>query len=175
MKGHVRGALGAVLAIGITLVVSAPATAQTTGNETLSGTIVARYVSGSRIVLGTVVMARGAFSGVGRVVEIENRPTDPDNISRDDLVFADGSMHLVTTTLGGSFSLDPRNCILSVTLQQTQTIDGGTGRFVTATGSFAGTLTGRGLARRNTDGSCSEEQAPVFELAAFTLSGSLSF
>src|SRR2546428_13954960 len=106
MKRHVRGALGAVLAIGIALVVSAPPTAQTTGNETLSGTSVARYVSGSRIVLGTVAMAKGAFNGVGRVVEIENRPTDPDNVSRDDLVFADGSMHLVTTTLGESFSLD---------------------------------------------------------------------
>ena len=174
MKGHVRGALGAVLAIGIALVVSAPAAAQTTGNETLSGTIVARYVSGSRIVLGTVVMAKGAFNGVGRVVEIENLPGDPDNVS-DDLVFAAGSMHLVTVTVGQSFSVDPRSCIVTVSLQQTQTIVGGTGRFTAAAGSFAGTLTGRDIARRNPDGSCSLEQPPRIELATFTISGSLSF
>ena len=57
----------------------------------------------------------------------------------------------------------------------TQTIAGGTGRFTGASGNFAGTLTGRGVAPRNPDGSCSLEQPPRVERADFTLSGSLSF
>ena len=174
MRQHVTGPLGALLAVGIALAVSAPATAQTTGNETFKGIIVASYVSGTRVVVGSVVVARGVFSGGGRVVEIENLPGDPDNVSRDDLVFAAGSMHLVTVTVGQSLSVDPRSCIVSVSLQQTQTIVGGTGRFTNAAGSFAGTLTGRDIARRNPDGSCSLEQPPRIERASFTISGSLS-
>jgi hypothetical protein len=90
-------------------------------------------------------------------------------------VFAAGSMHLVTVTAGGSFCIDPRGCAVSVNLQQTQTIVGGTGRFTGAPGNLAGTLTGRGVAPRNPDGNCSLEQLPRVELAAFTISGSLSF
>lgn len=175
MGRRMRGAIGGLLVVGITLVVSGSATAQTTGSETFNGTIVASYVSGAREVVGSVVVARGVFSGGGRVVEVENLPGDPDNVSRDDLVFAAGSMHLVTVTAGESFSIDPRSCAVSVTLQQTQTIVGGTGRFTGASGSFAGTLTGRGVARRDPDGSCSLEQPPRVERADFTITGLLSF
>jgi hypothetical protein len=83
-------------------------------------------------------MASGVFSGGGRVVEIENLPGDPDNVNRDDLVFAAGSMHLVTVTVGQSFSVDPRSCMVRVSLQQTQTIDGGTCRFTAATAASPG-------------------------------------
>jgi hypothetical protein len=105
------------------------------------------------VVVGSVVVASGVFRGGGRVVEIENLPGDPDNVSRDDLVFAAGAMHLITVTVGESFAVDPRSCRVSVSLQQTQTIVGGTGRFTAAAGSFAGTLTGSGVGRRNPDGS----------------------
>jgi hypothetical protein len=89
-------------------------------------------------------------------------------------VFPGGTMHLVTTALDFAASVDPRSCRVSVRLDQTQTIDGGSGRFADATGSFSGVLTGSGLASRNPDGSCSEE-AFVIEVAAFRLSGTLSF
>jgi hypothetical protein len=65
--------------------------------------------------------------------------------------------------------------MVNVSLQQTQTIIGGTGRFTAAAGSFAGTLTGRDIARRNPDRSCSLEQPPRIERASFTISGTLSF
>jgi len=117
MGRRTRGAIGALLVVGIALAMPGPATAQTTGSETFKGTIVASYVSGTREVVGSVVVARGVFSGGGRVVEVENLPGDPDNVSRDDLVFAAGSMHLVTVTAGESFSIDPRSCAVSVNLQ----------------------------------------------------------
>jgi hypothetical protein len=170
-----RGALGALLTVGIALAVSAPATAQTTGNETFKGVIVTSGVSGARVVVSSVVVARGVFRGVGRVVEIENLPGDPDNVSRDDLVFADGSIHLVSATLDFSFDINPRSCIFSVTLQQTGTVVGGTGRFAAATGSSTATVTGRGRALRNPDGSCSLDQTALHEVDKIASSGTLSF
>src|SRR2546426_1026949 len=140
MRLLARGVLGTLLGVGIALATSVSAAAQTTGTETFNGTIVASGVAGTRVVVATSIVGRGVFNGGGRVVEIENLPGDPDNVSRDDLVFPGGTMHLVTTTLDFSASVDPRSCILSATLEQTQTIAGGTGRFADATGSFSGTL-----------------------------------
>jgi len=175
MRRHLRSALGALLVVGIALAVSAPATAQTTGSETFSDVIVTSGLSGAREVVASVVVAKGVFSGVGRIVEIQNLPGDPDNVNRDDLVFADGSMHLVSTILDASFSLNPQSCIFTATVRQAGNVVGGTGRFAAATGSFTGTATARGLARRNPDGSCSQEQAPLFEVDTIASSGTLSF
>jgi hypothetical protein len=175
MKRQLRGGFGALLAVGIALAVSAPASAQTTGSETINGVIVASGKSGTREVVASVVVTKGVFNGVGRIVEIENLPGDPDNVSRDDLVFAEGSMHLITVTLDVSFTLNPRSCMFTATVQQMGTIAGGTGRFTAATGSFTGSVSARGLVRRNPDGSCSQEQAPLFEVDTLTSSGSLSF
>jgi hypothetical protein len=170
-----RGALGVLLAVGMALAVSAPAAAATTGTETFKGVIVTSGVSGERVVVSSVVVAKGVFSGVGRIVEIENLPGDPDNVSRDDLVFAEGSMHLLSTAPDFSFSVNPRSCIVTVTLQQTSTVEGGTGLFADATGSAVATVTGRGLAARNPDGSCSLEQAALHEVDRIAASGTLSF
>ena len=65
----------ALLAGGIALaasaVTAAPATAATSGSQTFKGTIVTSGVSGTRTVITSVVIAKGAFSGVGRIVEVE--------------------------------------------------------------------------------------------------------
>ena len=122
-----------------------------------------------------MVVAKGVFSGVGRIVEIPNLPTDPGNVSRDDLVFPDGAMHLVSTTVGGSFSLNPHNCLFTVTAQQTGEITGGTGQFAAATASSTGTVSGQGLLPRNPDGSCSFEQPALHEEDMIAASGTLSF
>jgi hypothetical protein len=174
MSGLAQRALVPALAIGAVLAGSAPASARVAGAEKFSGFIVASTASGTRQEVSSAVVARGVFSGIGRVVEIASRPGDPENVSRDDLVFAGGAMHLVTTNLDSTFSIDPRTCIGIFTIQQTQTIDGGSGRFSRASGAFAGTLTGRGLASRNPDGSCNAEQGPLVEVDTFTLSGSLT-
>ena len=178
MKRQVTGAL---LAAGIALAVCAatalPAAAATSGSETMSGTVVTSGVSGTRTVISSVLVAKGVFRGVGRIVEIPNLPTDPDNVSRDDLVFPEGTMHLVGTLVGiTSFSINPHNCMVKVTLQQTGEITGGTGLFAGVTGSFGtGTATAVGLGARDPDGSCSMTKPLLHEVDMLTSSGTLSF
>jgi hypothetical protein len=60
-------------------------------------------------------------------------------------------------------------------LRQTGTAEGGTGQFTAATGISTGTVTGRGLARRNPDGSCAFEQPALHEVDMIAASGTLSF
>jgi hypothetical protein len=146
MKRQVTGALlAAGTALAICAATAVPAAAATAGSETISGTIVTPGVSGTRTVLSSVAVAKGVFTSVGRFVEVPNLPTDPDNVSRDDLVFPGGTLHLVSTTVAiTSFSLNPRNCLVKVTLQQTGEITGGAGQFAAATGSSAGTVSAQG-------------------------------
>src|SRR5262249_4823982 len=146
---------GALLAAGTMLAISAaaalPAAAATSGSETLSGTLVTSGVSGTRTVLSSVVVAKGVVRGVGRIVEVPSLPTDPPNSSRDDLVFPEGTIHLLSITVGASFTLNPHSCLFRLTLQQTGEITGGTGQFADATSSSAGTVSGQGLLPRNPD------------------------
>jgi hypothetical protein len=103
-------------------------------------------VSGTRTVFSSVLVAKGVLRGVGRVVELPDLPTDPPNFGRDDLVFSEGTMHLVSSTVGiTSFSLSPRNCLFRLPLQQTGEVTGGTGQFTAATGSFTNTVSSQGL------------------------------
>ncbi len=177
MGRQARRTLGALLVLGIAVAVSAPGAAGTTGNETFSGTIVTSGVSGERVVVSSVIVAKGVFSGVGRVVEIQNLPGDPDNVSRDDLVFSDGTIHIVTTSdfENASFTLNPHNCLFRGTVQQTGIFAGGTGRFAAATGSYTGSVSGGGLLPRNPDGSCAFGQASLHEEDMVASSGTLSF
>jgi hypothetical protein len=172
---------GVLLAAGIAFAISAasaiPAAAATSGSETFSGTIVTSGVSGTRTVISSVIIAKGVFSGVGQIVEIPSLPTDPPNVSRDDLVFPEGTMHLVSTIVGGTPTLNPHSCTLSGTAQQTGQIIGGTGQFADASGGGPGTVTIHALLPRNPDGSCSVpfEQPSLHEVDMVASSGTLSF
>ena len=176
MKRLVKGAL---LAAGTALAISAapamPAAAATSGTETLSGTIVFAAVPGTntRTVIGSVVLARGVFKGVGRVVELVPPGA---GVSQDDLVFRSGTMHVVGT-LGNplSGSINPHSCLFTGTSQLTWDVTGGTGQFGDATGSFTGTVSAVALLARNPDGSCSITQLPRHEVDKFAESGTLSF
>jgi hypothetical protein len=136
---------------------------------------VASGLSGERKVVSSVVVARGVFRGVGRIVEVDNLPTDPDNVSRDDLVFRRGTMHIKVINGEFNFSLDPRTCLFTASVEQEGTVEGGTGRFADATGTFTGSVHARGLLRRNPDRSCSQEQAPLIEVDKIAASGTLTF
>jgi hypothetical protein len=176
MKRQVTGALlAAVSALAISAAAALPAAAATSGSETLSGTLVASGVSGTRTVLSSVVVATGVFTGVGRIVEVPSLPTDPANSSRDDLVFPEGAIHLLSITVGASFTVNPRSCLFRLTLQQTGEITGGTGQFAAATGSSTSTVSAHGLLPRNPDRSCSTTQTPLHEVDMIASSGTLSF
>jgi hypothetical protein len=175
MRRKITAALATLLGIGLTPVASvAPAAAKTTNKQSFSGVIVASGESGSRSVVSTLIFASGVFTGSGRVVEVANRPGDPDNVSRDNLVFPRGTMHLVTTDKSFMPSVNPQTCATTVRIRQTQRIRGGTGAFRHAAGSFAGTLRGRGVAARNPDGTCSQQMAQLLEVAVFSMRGTLS-
>jgi len=163
------------IALAAATAMAAPAAAATSGSETFNGTIVTSGVSGTRTLITSVVIAKGAFSGVGRIVEVPNLPGDPDNVSRDDLVFASGSMHLVSTNLDFNISVNPRSCVATATIHQTGEIVGGTGQFANATGSGTATVTGPAVLARNPDGSCNFEHVPLHEVDMFTSTGTLSF
>ena len=174
-------AKAALLTAGTALAVAAapatPATAATGGSETLSGVIVFEPVPGTnaRTVVSSVVLAKGVFRGVGRFVELPRLPADPADVSRDDLVFSRGTMHVVTTLGSLSFSINPRTCVFSGTQQLTVEVTGGTGQFVEAAGRFTGTVSALALLVRDADGSCSLTQVPRHEVDKLAESGTLSF
>jgi hypothetical protein len=176
MKSQVTAAL---LAAGIPLAISAataaPAAAAISGSETVSGRLVTSGVSGTRTSISTVAVAKGVFNGVGQIVEIPSLPTDPPNVSRDDLVYPEGTMHLVNTTVGASISVNPHNCLFRATLQEDSQITGGTGLFANASGTFTGTISPQGLLPRNPDGSCAAGQPSLHEVDMVAFSGTLSF
>jgi hypothetical protein len=176
MKRLVKGVLlaaGTVLAVSAAPAMSAAAAAS--GTQTLSGTIVFAAVPGtnSRTVISSVVLARGVFRGVGRVVEVV--PPNPAGVSQDDLVFRSGTMHVVSTPGTLSFSINPHSCLFTGTQQFTWDVTGGTGQFAGATGSVTGTENAVALLARNPDGSCSLTQFPRLEVDKFAESGTLSF
>jgi hypothetical protein len=131
--------------------------------------------SGTREILSSVVIAKGAFRGIGHVVEIPDLPGDPDNVLRDHLVFAAGSIEIRSVAGDMSLSLNPLNCIYSASVPGTGTVVGGTKLFAAATGTYTSTFTAWGLARRDADGNCSFDLQPLYEVDRVASNGSLSF
>ena len=175
MRRQIIGVLGAVLAVWLTLAASlAPAAARATGKESLRGVIVVSGESGSRNVVSTLIVARGIFAGAGRIVEVASRPGDPSNVNRDDLVFPGGKMHLVSTIKSFTASVNPNTCVVRVRGRGTGEIQGVTGKFRHATGTFAGPVGGRGVAARNPDGTCSHQGSLLLEVDIISEQGSLS-
>jgi hypothetical protein len=163
------------LAVGALAVLSVPSAAAPGSKASFNGVLVASGESGSRVVVTSVIVFKGAFKGVGEIVEVENRPGDPENVLRDDLVFAGGAMHLRSVTGGVvSSSMDPSTCIFKGTLKQTGKVQGGTGKFRHTSGSFAGTVRARWVAARNPDGTCSQDKAPLLEVDIVAGHGRLS-
>ena len=176
MRRYVSAALGIVLGAGLPLVSSvAPATARTTGREAIKGTIVASGASGARTVVSSLIAARGVFTGIGRDVEVANRPGDPENVVRDDLVFRAGTMHLRGTNEPPKISVNAQTCATTARIKQTTKIRGGTGRFRHASGTFTGSLHGWGVAARNPDGTCSQQAELLLEVDVFSARGTFSY
>jgi len=176
MRRHVIvGSLGTMLGIGlpVTAAVAADAT-PTTGKESFRGVLIAGGKSGTRNVLSTFIVADGVFSGHGRIVEVPNRPGDSDKVSRDDLVFPQGKLHLVSTNKSFALSVNPKTCAVRIAVRQTARIQGGTGQFLHATGTFTGGVQGRGVTFRNPDGTCSQRGELLLEVDLVSARGTIS-
>ena len=128
-------------------------------------------MSGTRTVISSVAVAKGVFRGVG----MPRLPTDAPNVSRADLVYPEGTMHLVSMTVGLSSSVNPHTCLFRATTQENTHIAGGTGLFVNAAGTFTGSVSPKGLLPRNPDGSCATGQPLLYEVDTIAFSGTLSF
>jgi hypothetical protein len=115
---------------------AAPAAAAASGSETFTGTIVTSGVSGTRTVLTSAVVTKGMVSGAGRIVEVPHLPADLDTFSRDHLIFASDSIHIVSTNMDFSVSVNPSSCLPTVTIQPTGEFAGDIGQFAAATGRF---------------------------------------
>ena len=164
-----------LLAVGLLLAPSGSAAARTTGRESFKGTVIASGASGTRPVVSSLIVARGVFNGVGRVVEVENRSGDPDNVSRDELVFPAGAVRIRNSNQPPKLSLDPQTCAYTVSIKQTTRVQGGTGTFRHAEGRFAGAVHAWGVAARNADGACSQEADPLLEAATVSARGTLTY
>jgi hypothetical protein len=168
--------LGTVLSIGVTAaLLAAPAGARTSGKASFRGQIIAIDQNGSRHVVSSIATLRGVVTGIGTIVETANRPGDPDNVVRDDLVFKGGKMHLRTTNQAPDVSGDPQTCAVKATIKQTARVQGGTGRFRNASGRFTSTVRGWGVAPRNPDGTCNMQADLLIEADLITARGTLSF
>jgi hypothetical protein len=165
--------LTAVIAILAAIPLSA--SASTSGTVKSSGFIIASGASGQRVELASLIRMTGAFNGVGKIVETANRPGDPDSVSRDDLVFPQGTLHLKSDNLDFSLDVNPTTCVATFTVNQTSSFEGGTGIFSHASGTGTGTVSGHGLARRASDGSCDLNQAPLFEVDNVSGTSTLSY
>src|SRR5205085_9945873 len=175
MKRHMRGTLGALLAV-VAMLVTAASAPGAAGSERFDGGLVASNASGKRTVAGSVIAMSGVFTGVGRIVERPNRPGDSAKVSRDDLVFATGTLHIVNVDHGHmSLSVNRRTCTATFKVPKTTTVHGGTGRFAGATGTFVGAVSGSGVARRKADGSCDQQHAAVVEIDTVTGTGTLTY
>jgi hypothetical protein len=167
--------LVAGLAGGFTLAIAAlPAAAKTAATESLRGQIIAPAVSGHRHVAASVIVMTGAVTGVGKIVEIPNRPGDPESVSRDDLVFPSGTLQIRNASQPPKISFDPKTCAIRATIEQTTTVEGGTRAFRDASGTFTGTVRAWGVAPRTAGGSCNSHADPVLDADAISARGALS-
>jgi len=174
MSRQARGVLAALAVVALGLVASTSASAAS-GSQRFDGVIVTSGQSGERTVIASPVVARGALNAVGRIVEVQSLPGDPDTLERDDLVFPGGTMHLASTVVDVAFSSNPKTCVFRVTVQQTGEITGGTGRFAHARGASTATVVAVGVGARDADGSCSQDKAAIAEVDTISSTGTLSY
>jgi hypothetical protein len=165
-----------LLAAACGLATASPALASGTRSGPESGTalIVASGTTGTRQVLFSVIHLRGVFDGDGRIVEVQNLPSDPQNVSRDDLVFPQGTLRIKSTSLSFSIKVDPATCFATAHLTQTTQVTGGTRVFADATGRFDSTVDGTAILVRASDGTCDQNAAPVVEVDRIRATGRLS-
>lgn len=175
MPSPLRALVIALVVVGVS---EAPAAAQVTGRasrESSRGQIIAVARNGHRTVVSSIIVLRGVFNGVGKIVEVPNRPTDPNNASRDNLVFAAGTLRIISFSKGQPrISLNPQTCVATVQITQTTRVTGGTGRFRHASGRFQSLVRAHAVLARTADGSCDEQADALLDGDALSGHGTMS-
>ena len=172
-----RSVLKTTLVLAMAAVVVTPVAAATSvsGRELSRGQIIAVAHNGHRTVASSIIVLRGVFNGVGKVVEVPNRPGDPDSASRDNLVFAAGTLRIISLNNGQpQIRLNAQTCIGTVRIKQTTKITGGTGRFSHAHGTFKGLVRAYAALARNPDGSCNEQADVLLDSDVLSGHGTMS-
>jgi hypothetical protein len=173
MPSSLRAAL--VIPLAVVAVSAAPAAARVTGRESSHGQIIAVARNGHRTVVSSIIVLRGVFNGVGQVVEVPNRTGDPDNASRDNLVFAVGTLRIISFNQGQpQISLDPQTCVATVRIKQTTKVTGGTRRFRHASGTFKSRVRAYAALARNPDGSCNQQADALLDSDVLSGHGTMS-
>jgi hypothetical protein len=173
MPSLLRAAL--VIALAVIAMSAAQAAARVSGRESARGQIIAVARNGHRTVASSIIVLRGVFNGVGKIVEVPNRPGDPDNASRDNLVFAEGTLRIISFDKGQpQISLNSQTCVASVRIKQTTKITGGTRRFRHASGTFTSLVHAYTALARNPDGSCNTQADALLDGDALSGHGTMS-
>jgi hypothetical protein len=163
------------IALAVIAVSSAPASARVAGRESARGQIIAVARNGHRTVVSSIIVLRGVFNGVGKIVEVPNRPGDPANASRDNLVFAAGTLRIISLNHGQpQISLNPQTCIAGLRVKQTTKVAGGTRRFRHAHGTFKSLVRAHAALARNPDGSCNQQADALLDGDALSGHGTMS-
>jgi hypothetical protein len=85
-------------------------------------------------------------------------------------------MHLRSTIVGAPhFTLDPATCAYAGRIGQIAKVEGGTGKFCHASGTFKGTVRAYGVAARNGAGSCNQQADSLLEADVVVGRGTLSY
>ena len=156
--------------------VPASAAGSQSGHERIDGFLVVTGTAANpRHVEKTGIMARGVFTGFGHLVEVPNRPTDSDDVSRDDLIFPVGKLHLKNVNKSFQVRIDRQTCVLRINISQVGTVIGGTGRFAHATGHTQGSVTGWAVTARDKNGACSMSKPLLLETDVVSATGTLTF
>src|SRR3954453_16379771 len=115
-RREARAAATAVLTVvmtGAAAIAPAAAAKPSSTTTTFSGVIVVSGATGDRLIVNSVVVAKGSFQGTGTLVEVPNQPGDPDTVARDDLIFAGGTIHILSTNLDFTLSANPKSCVFN--------------------------------------------------------------
>lgn len=113
------------------------------------------------------VLARGVFTASG---------TDYQKHGNSDLfVFSDGAFTVRHPHGTGTFTVNPKTCLLKGVFTGAYTINGGVGRYegISGSGTYKGVETA--VFPRNPNGTCNERGQPSSYLQKVTASGPISF
>ena len=143
--------------------------------QSFEGTIIASGESGKRTVVNSLIVARGVFTGSGRIVEVDNRPWRSRQRQPGQPRVPAGHHAPARREQDAEDLADPQTCALTIRIQQTGRIQGGTRMFRDASGTFTGSVRVWGVAVRNPDGSCSQEADLLLEGDVVSARGTLSF